>query len=51
MPNIVDDISSLVTQVPSLGPPLLELAKCLVAIVTEAGSVADAEGAIVEATD
>ncbi len=51
MPNIVDAISSLVTQVPSLGQPLLELATRLVAIVTEAGSVADAEGAIVDATD
>lgn len=51
MPNIVDAFSSLVTQVPSLGPPLLELAARLQAIVTEAGDVADAEGAIVEATD
>ena len=51
MPNIVDAISALVTQVPSLGPPLAELASSLVAILSEASSVAEAEDAIVDATD
>ena len=51
MPNIVDAISALVTQVPSLGPPLAELASSLVAILSEASSVAEAEDAIVCATD
>ena len=49
--TIVDALSSLVTRVPSLGPPLVEFAATVAAVVAEAGSVADAEESIVGATD
>jgi len=49
--TIVDAISSLVTRVPSLHAPLAEFAATVLSVVAEGGSLVDAEGAIVAATD